>query len=309
MKSPVSRVGNKSAILHILYPMFPLSYHNYVEVFGGSGSVLLGKPAIDPMEVYNDLDKDLVNLFRCIRERPMALLHELGFYHLNSREDFKQVKRLLKADHLESPFLAEELALTEVMFPPPQAEELKELILHKTKDYDVRRAAMFLRLSHFSYASGGRAYGCQPYDMRKLVDLIQQCSDRMQNVVVENQDFETLIRHYDRPETFFYLDPPYMDTEDMYDAPFGKKDHQRLRKLLGEIQGKFLLSYNDCPEIRELYRSYELFAFSRPHTMAQRYAPGSEYGELLLANYDLWEREANKPRQLTLFDDDWRNLA
>ena len=62
IKTPVSRVGNKTAILHILYALFPLHYGRFVDVFGGSGSVLLGKPTIDAFEVYNDFDRNLVNL-------------------------------------------------------------------------------------------------------------------------------------------------------------------------------------------------------------------------------------------------------
>ena len=63
----------------------------------------------------------------------------------------------------------------------------------------------------------------------------------MANVVVENQDFETLIKHYDRTDTFFYADPPYFSTEDMYAVGFNWNDHVRLRNTLAEIKGKFLL--------------------------------------------------------------------
>ena len=124
----------------------------------------------------------------------------------------------------------------------------------------------------------------------------------MANVIVENQDFQTLIRHYDRPDAFFYLDPPYYSTEDMYAVDFGWEDHVRLRNTLEGIRGKFLLSYNDCPEIRKLYEGYDMFDFSRTHSMAQRYEAGKEFKELLIANYDLYEREKAKPSQLTLFD-------
>ena len=124
----------------------------------------------------------------------------------------------------------------------------------------------------------------------------------MANVVVENQDFETLIKHYDRPDAFFYADPPYFSTEDMYEVGFGWDDHVRLRDTLKSIKGKFLLSYNDCPEIRELYEGFSLFDFSRTHSMAQRYEAGKEFKELLIGNYDLYERERAKPRQLTLFN-------
>ena len=129
-----------------------------------------------------------------------------------------------------------------------------------------------------------------------------ELQDRMANVVVENQDFETLIKHYDRPDAFFYADPPYFSTEDMYEVGFGWDDHVRLRDTLKSIKGKFLLSYNDCPEIRELYEGFSLFDFSRTHSMAQRYEAGKEFKELLIGNYDLFERERMNSRQLSLFD-------
>ena len=79
-------MGNKAPILPIIYSLFPLEYGRFVEVFGGSGSVLLGKPP-DPFEVYNDFDRNLTNLFHCMKERTMATIRELGFCNLNSRAD------------------------------------------------------------------------------------------------------------------------------------------------------------------------------------------------------------------------------
>lgn len=302
IKTPVSRVGNKTAILHILYALFPLKYSRFIDVFGGSGSVLLGNPEICPFEVYNDFDRNLANLFRCMKERTMSVIRELGFCHLNSREDFIAIRRFFENEQFDDKYLSEELKLTELIFPTPEAKELTEMRKRITVDYDVRRAAMFLKLLRFSYSSSGKSYASQPFDIRKLFVLISQLQDRMANVVVENQDFETLIKHYDRPDAFFYLDPPYYSTEDMYDVGFGWEDHVRLRETLKNIKGKFLLSYNDCNEIRELYTGFSIFDFSRTHSMAQRYEAGKEFKELLIGNYDLYERQKGKPKQLTIFE-------
>lgn len=302
MKSPVSRVGNKTALLPVLYALFPVTYGRFIDVFGGSGSVLLGNRETCAFEVYNDYDRNLANLFRCMKERTMATIREIGFCHLNSREDFQAIRRFFENEQFDERYLSEELKLTEILFPPPEAKELQEIRTRITEDYDVRRAAMFLKLLRYSYSSGGKSYACQPFDIRKLFGLIFGLQDRLANVVVENQDFEALIRHYDRPDAFFYADPPYFSTEDMYAAQFGREDHGRLKDTLAGIRGRFLLSYNDCPEIRILYRDFPLFDFSRPHSMAQRYEAGKEFKELLIGNYDLYEREKAKPSQLTLFD-------
>lgn len=264
--------------------------------------MLLGNPEICPFEVYNDFDRNLANLFCCMKERTMAVIRELGFCHLNSREDFIAIRRFFENEHFDDKYLSEELRLTKILFSPPEANELTEMRKRITADYDVRRAAMFLKLLRFSYSSSGKSYASQPFDIRKLFGLISQLQDRMANVVVENQDFETLIKHYDRSDAFFYLDPPYFSTEDMYEVGFGWDDHVRLRDTLKNIKGKFLLSYNDCDEIRELYNGFSMFDFSRTHSMAQRYEAGKEFKELLIGNYDLYEREKLKPKQLTIFE-------
>ena len=301
IKTPVSWVGNKTQILDIIYSLFPLEYVRFVDVFGGSGSVLLGRKDQGEFEVYNDFDRNLVNLFHCMKERTIAIIRELGFCHLNSREDFNAVRDFFQNEQFNDKYLSEELRLTEVTFPPPEAEELKEIRTRITQDYDVRRAAMFLKLLRFSYSSGRKSYASQPFDIRRLFTLIHQLQNRMAEVVVENQDFEILIKHYDRKDTFFYLDPPYYSTEDMYKAEFRTEDHLRLKNVLSQIKGKFLLSYNDCAEIRDLYKDYSIFSFSRVHSMAQRYEAGKEFKELLIGNYDLYEREKAKPRQLSIF--------
>ena len=302
IKTPVSRIGNKSSVLNILYAVFPVKYGRFIDVFGGSGSVLLGNTDACHFEVYNDFDKNLVNLFRCMKERTVATIRELGFCNLNSREDFIAIRKFFEHEEFDDMYLSEELRLTEVTFPPPEAEELKKIRTRITEDYDVRRAAMFLKLLRYSYSSSCKTFASQPMDIRRLFSLIRDLEDRMASVVIENKDFEALINQYDRPDAFFYLDPPYFSTEDMYAVGFSWDDHVRLRDRLKNLNGKFLLSYNDCPEIRDLYKDFNILDFSRTHSMAQRYEAGKEFKELLIANYDMAEREKAKPRQLSLFN-------
>ena len=134
IKTPVSRIGNKTAILHILYALFPLSYGRFIDVFGGSGSVLLGKPTIDPFEVYNDYDRNLANLFHCMKDRTMAVIRELGFCNLNSREDFIAIRRFLEHEQFDDRYLSEELKLTEIILPEVEAEELNQIRLRIIHD-------------------------------------------------------------------------------------------------------------------------------------------------------------------------------
>ncbi len=99
----------------------------YIELFGGSGAAMLGKETPDKFEVYNDYNKNLVNLFRCIRERPMAFIKGLGFLTLNARDDFTVIKDFFKKEKFNDRFLSEKMELTKIMLPELRADELLEL--------------------------------------------------------------------------------------------------------------------------------------------------------------------------------------
>lgn len=139
-------MGNKTPILNILYALFPRQYNRYIEPFGGSGAVLLGKEQPDKFEVYNDYNRNLVNLFRCMRDRPMEFIRTLGFLNLNARDDFLVLRRFFDKEEFTDEFLQQELELTEIMLPPPEAREIRELYRASREDYDLRRAVMFLKL-------------------------------------------------------------------------------------------------------------------------------------------------------------------
>lgn len=311
IKTPVSWMGNKTSILHILYALFPQKYGRYIEPFGGSGAVLLGKKTPDKFEVYNDYNHNLVNLFRCMRDCPLTFIRELGFLPLNARDDFLVLKKFFEKEEFTEEFLEQEMELTDIMLPAIQAEEIRELYRDARQEYDVRRAVMFLKLLRYSYSSSGKSYACQPFSVRSLIGLVQAVSRRLANAVIENQDFEVLIKHYDRPDGFIYCDPPYYTSEYVYECGFTWEDHVRLQKTLSETEGKWLVSYNDCPEIRDLYQGYEFFDFKRVHSMVQKYEAGKEFPELLVGNYDLYEKERGKPRQISFLEmqeNQWKDV-
>ena len=255
------------------------------------------------MEVYNDFNHNLVNLFRCMRDRPMAFIKELGFYPLNSRDDFNAIKNFFKQEKYDDKYLDEELELTKIILPDLKAEEIIELYIKMKQDYDLRRAVMFLKLLRYSYSSGGKSFACQPFSVVSLFQLIEQVGKRLENTVIENQDFEVLIKHYDRDNAFFYCDPPYYQADQYYEAVSADGfDHQGLAEALFSMKGKFLLSYNDCAFIRELYTrpGIVIEGTTRLSNIAQRYDNGKQYPELLISNYDTTEL-ARSCVQLTLF--------
>lgn len=264
--------------------------------------MLFGKPPDQKcMEVYNDYNSNLANLFYCVKNRTGAFLRELGFLPLNSRDEFTVIRDFIDRQVFDTPYLEQELELAERSLSPPEFEELKAILLENAEVTDVKRAAAFFKLIRYSYGSGCTSFGCQPFDVRKCFTAIWQASRRLADTVVENKDFEALIRQYDRDSAFFYCDPPYYETEGHYAVVFRKEDHARLRDTLAECKGKWMVSYNDCEFIRELYAGYTITAVTRINNLAQRYDGGCEFPEVIVTNYDPGEQERMKPQQLHLF--------
>ena len=116
--------------------------------------------------------------------------------------------------------------------------------------------------------------------MRNCFDTIWQASRRLADTVIENKDFEALIRQYDRDSAFFYCDPPYRTAQKYYDVPFSDSDHERLKNSLSNIKGRFILSYNDDEYIRELYKDYNITAVERQNNLSS-----GLYKELIITNY------------------------
>ena len=303
MNSFIAWVGGKKALRKLIYTMFPVQFDRYIEVFGGGGWVLFGKPPNlkRKLEVYNDYNSNLANLFYCVKNRTCAFLLELGFLPINSRDEFSMIRTFLEKQEPDTTFLQEELTLAEQNLSPPDYEEIRAILLENAQMTDVKRAAAFFKLIRYSYGSGCTSFGCQPFDVRKCFDAIWQASHRLSETVIENKDFEALIRQYDRDNAFFYCDPPYYETEGHYEVVFRKEDHMRLRDTLKACRGKWMVSYNDCDFIRELYDGYYITAVTRLNNLAQRYEGGCEFPEVIIANYDPKEMERSQPRQMRLF--------
>ena len=260
--------------------------------------MLLGKPK-DKFEVYNDFDGELVNLFRVVRDRPAEFLLELGLLPLNSREEFGDWVRFQSGGRNPEIFLPAEDFVLENTLPRREWIDQMKGILHTRADYkEVLQASAYFKRMRMSYASSGRSFACQPFNIRNTFGQIAATSDRLADVIVEHQSFETLIPHYDREDTFFYLDPPYFNSEYVYDTDFGWEQHVLLRDTLAGCKGKCLVSQADFPEVRELFKDFCFLEFRRIHSMVQRTKPGSQFGELLIGNYDLLEREREQPQQM-----------
>lgn len=301
MNSLISWVGGKKALRNLIYSRFPRNYSRYIEVFGGGGWVLFGK-APNKFEVYNDFNNNLTNMFAVVRDQPLAFIEELGYLPENGRHIFQLYREIISRQKIEDKYLEEEMNKVKVYFTELQQEEIMNIMKkNRIENQDVQLAVAFFKLIRYSYGSGCKTFGCRPYDVRKAFSTVWDISDRLCNTIIENKDFEALILQYDRPDAFFYCDPPYFETEEHYEVLFTKEDHIRLRNTLSHIQGKFLLSYNDCEFIRELYKDFYIESCSRVNNMALRYEHGAEFSEVLISNYNPLENKLMK-KQMNIFE-------
>jgi len=221
----VPYLGGKTQLARRILDLIASRPHRcYAEPFAGAGGIILRRQVPAPVEAINDISGEIINLFRIVQRHPQALLAELRF-SLHAREDFA---RLLKtpAD-----------ALT-----------------------DIERAARFWRLQSavFRADPAGSSFISNPATARGKAPLslrrhVVQCHRRLARVTIERLDFEAFIRRYDRPDTLFYLDPPYWGCEGDYGGGFSRADFIRLEACLKTIRGGFILSLNDTPEVRALF--------------------------------------------------------
>lgn len=300
-------VGGKEKLAPYIYPVFPPHITQYTEVFAGSGSILLGmEPKKGRLDIYNDLDRNLANLLLCVRERPVALIAELRRRSIQSRTIYKIHQELLKHEDLHRTFfdctIRMELEALEEreLFPDQEAEQLRQMVEGRRDLFNVQRAAMYLQNIRGSFSGTAKSFGIKPLQTEACIPLIEAASRRLEHVVIECKDCFQIIRDEDSDSNLFYCDPPYFQAEKHYQA-FRQKDirrfHVRLWRVLRSCRSYVVVSYNDCPFIRELYRDFYILAFRRPNSLAKE--QGAEYKELLITNYD------PRPflnRQLGLFD-------
>lgn len=190
MNSCIKWVGGKRLLRKQILAEFPEDYTRYVEVFGGAAWLLFARERDNRVEVYNDRNHNLVNLFRCIKYHGEALQEELKWC-LVSREFFEDALH-----NYQNPDLT-----------------------------DIQRAARFFVLIKCSFGAKLQDFSGARVSLVNTVRNLEQFQERLKNTVIEQMDFEKLLILYDKKDTFFYLDPPYFQAEKYYRDSFSEKDH------------------------------------------------------------------------------------
>jgi len=220
-------LGGKSQLARTIIDMLP-EHKTYVEVFGGAGWVLFKKTPSN-VEVINDINDDLINLYRILKFHFDAFLTEFELL-LFSRTQFDDFK-------------GKQSGLT-----------------------DIQRAVKFYYLLRSSFGcqlDGSFTYSKDRTNRMRLGERLREhllsIHERLQNVIIENRSYDYVINRMDSPDTLFYLDPPYWDCENVYGKGiWSKDDFYTLKDKLDKIKGKFILSLNDVPEVRELFKDYQM---------------------------------------------------
>lgn len=255
LKAAFAWIGGKSKLADDIVSMFP-EHQLYVEVFGGALNVLYRKQAPKTSrqaEVVNDINGELINLHRVIRTNPQSLSTYLN--------------RLLVSREIFSDILSGRIRPTN----------------------NIERAAFYYYLLSQSFGSKGTTFAMNAKS-RRPKDIYKdfgKWSRRLKFVTIENMSFEKLIRTYDKEDAFFYCDPPYVSTESYYQhtGGFGEAEHRKLSEQLHGIKGKFLLSYNDCSLVRELYADMNI-KMSKPIDYTLRGSKHKkEVREVFISNY------------------------
>lgn len=264
MKSFLSYMGGKSLLAPKILTRIP-DHHCYCEVFAGAAWILFRKDE-SKVEIINDINTDLVNLYRIIKHHLEEFIRYLKWI-LVARDEFIRFRT-------EAPG-----SLT-----------------------DIQRAVRFYYMMRCGYGSRIKSpsFSISPlrrsnFNLLRVEEELSMVHLRLSRVYVENMDYAALIPRFDRPGTFFYLDPPYYDFEDYYgDGVFSKDDFIKIRDILTNIQGQFLLSINDVPEIRELFKGFCIES-ERTTYLAAGADKKKKVGELLISNYDQKQVQKEKP--------------
>lgn len=238
----------------------------YAEPFVGMGGIFLRRSMRPRCEVINDFGRDVSNLFRILQRHYPQFLQVLRF-QLTTRAEFL---RLVDTDPN---------TLT-----------------------DLERAARFLYLQRTAFGGkvSGRNFGVSKdraarFNLTTLEPMLEDLHSRMAGVVIECLDYAEFITRYDGENTLFYLDPPYWGCEDDYGkAMFERADFDRMATQLASLKGRFLMSINDVPEIRETFAAFHITDIATTYTIGTKASSRGARRELLISNFR-WDQETGEP--------------
>lgn len=253
--------GGKFYLVNRLVALFP-KHKTYVEPFCGSAVILLNKkPSFQ--EVINDKNDDIINLFNVVKNKPEEF-YESFRYTFSARTTFYQLVR------------QDPSTLTDVQ----RAFRFFYIQRHAVNGIQGRAS--------FRTSRGSK----QTVNYSTLKRLIDTVYERIKDIKIENLDFREVFKSYDHKRNFFYLDPPYFEEKHSqgkkceYLHAFTYKDFTDLKDCCTNMQGKFLMSLNNTPYIRELFSDFIIKSIHHQWGTKSRVGSDNSVTELLISNYD-----------------------
>lgn len=248
-------LGGKRRLADKLIPLFP-PHECYVEVFCGGAALYFLRPIAAPVEVLNDVNGELINLYRVVQHYLEEFVRQFK-WAITSRQVFKWLQ----------------------MTP---TEPLT----------DIQRAARFYYLQQHAFGgrvesqSFGTATTAPAINLLRIEENLSAAHLRLAGgTMVENLPWHECAERYDRPHSFFYMDPPYWQTEG-YGVPFEFDQYQRMAEFMRQCQGKVMVSINDHQDIREVFAGLVFHDLGIKYSVGNSCGKPAESRELVITNYD-----------------------
>lgn len=256
MKPIIPWMGGKARLAKDLTPFFPTDPATcYVEMFAGGAAMLFHREP-SRAEVINDLNHDLTTLYRVVKHHLDEFMKAFR-WSLSSREEFhRQLKQ------------------------PPETLT------------DIQRAARFFYLQKLAFGGkvcgqtfGTATTGAPKLNLLRLEEDLSEAHLRLSSVFIENLPWQKCIERYDRTHTFFYADPPYWQTAG-YGEPFAFEEYEALAKWANQCQGKMVISINDHPDMRELFKGMPMTSVTIGYTVGGNGTSKRKFNELIIRNFE-----------------------
>ncbi len=246
-------MGGKRRLVSQLIEKMP-EHQCYVELFAGGAALFFMRDQPSKVEVINDLNGELVNLYRVVQHHLEEFVRQFK-WALVSRQMFEWLKS----------------ASVELMT-------------------DIQRAARFYYLQHTAFGAkvSGQTFGtattAKPVNLLRIEEQLSEAHLRLSGVTVEHLGWDTCLKKYDRPHSFMYADPPYWKLAG-YGLDFGLDQYQKMAELMKSCQSKVMLSINDHEDMRTVFDGLNIATTKIKYSVGNSGAGRDVKQELIITNY------------------------
>ena len=254
LRPPFNRQGNKYPIREKIIPLIP-PHDTYVELFAGSGAIFFNKAKAE-RNILNDLDKGTTSTFKMVMDAPL----DISSYPNPST-----------------------IPAVKQYFVKPVGRRIQDRMVH----YKIASSYGF---SNKPVQLPKQIYHAK--DTHRWLKDLPKWKEQLKGVTITNLDYEKAIKKYDGTHTFFFIDPPYENTDKHFGyAQSSEFDFERLLEVLKGIKGNFLMTINDSPNIRKLFKDFTIKAVDVPSPWGNRDPDMSSIRkELFITNYTMHRR-------------------